>query len=235
VIPVRFSTTIRAIFFDAVGTLIHPSPSAAEVYSTVGRRFGSHLDQGTVARRFAQAFQKQEEQDCAEALRTGEERERARWRAIVADVLDDVHDPERCFQSLYDHFARADAWRADPDAAGVLQELAGRGYQLGICSNFDGRLRCLVTALPALRPVQHVVISSEVGWRKPAQAFFRQLPQRVGLPPAQVLVVGDDPVNDFEGAQAAGLEVLLFDPHGKETAPVACRLTSLRELVAVRS
>ena len=33
----------RAVFFDAVGTLLHPDPSAAEVYAGVGRRYGSRL------------------------------------------------------------------------------------------------------------------------------------------------------------------------------------------------
>jgi putative hydrolase of the HAD superfamily len=33
--------------------------------------------------------------------------------------------------------------------------------------------------------------------------------------PAQVALVGDDVVNDFEGARAAGLHALLIDPSGK--------------------
>src|ERR1700693_3322915 len=32
---------IRAVAFDAVGTLIHPDPPAGEVYAAVGPRFGS--------------------------------------------------------------------------------------------------------------------------------------------------------------------------------------------------
>jgi putative hydrolase of the HAD superfamily len=228
-------TAIRAIFFDAVGTLIHPSPSAPEVYSTVGRRFGSRLDQALIARRFRKAFQEQEEQDLAGGLRTNEERERARWLAIVASVLEDVSDPAGCFQALFDHFARPDAWRAEPEAADVLRELASRGFQVGLCSNFDRRLHGVVAGLPALGPVQLVVVSSEVGWRKPAPAFYRELAQRTGLPPERILVVGDDPVNDFAGARAAGMEALLFDPHEEETAPAGRRLTSLRELLVLLS
>ena len=34
---------VRAVFFDAVGTMIHPDPPAATVYARVGRRFGSRL------------------------------------------------------------------------------------------------------------------------------------------------------------------------------------------------
>jgi putative hydrolase of the HAD superfamily len=104
-----------------------------------------------------------------------------------------------------------------------------------VASNFDERLRGIVAALPALRPVRHVVISSEVGWRKPAPAFFEEMCRQAGLPAAQVLLVGDDVVNDYEGARAAGLHALLLDPRGKEPIPATARLTRLTELVPADS
>src|SRR5262245_26789198 len=100
----------RAVFFDAVGTLIHPDPAATLVYEEVGRRYGSSLDRAVIARRFADAFQRQEEIDRANAWRTSEEREHRRWRDIFGEVLDDVPDPEACFTELYTHFARPQAW-----------------------------------------------------------------------------------------------------------------------------
>ncbi len=42
----------RALFFDAVGTLIHPDPSAPAVYAAVARRYGSALDMDTITDRF---------------------------------------------------------------------------------------------------------------------------------------------------------------------------------------
>jgi putative hydrolase of the HAD superfamily len=222
---------VGAVFLDAVGTLIHPEPAAAAVYATIGRRFGSRLAPARVAARFRAAFRRQEERDHAGGLRTGEAREVDRWRAIVGEVLDDVADPEACFQALYRHFARPDAWRCDLEAEATLRALAARGYGLGVASNFDERLRGIVTALPALRPVRHVVISSEVGWRKPAPAFFEEMCRQAGLPAAQVLLVGDDPVNDYEGARAAGLHALLLDPRHEEPVPAYARVTRLSELV----
>src|SRR5207249_3990940 len=122
-------------------------------------------------------------------------------------------DPEACFKELYAHFAAPAAWRCDPEAEEVLRALAGRGYALGIASNFDSRLRALVAGLPELAPVRHLVISSEVGWRKPAPAFFEAVCREVSLTPAQVLLVGDDLDNDHAGASACGLHVLLLDRH----------------------
>jgi putative hydrolase of the HAD superfamily len=200
---------VRAVFFDAVGTLIHPEPPAAAAYAGVARALGSRLTEAEIATRFRTAFSRQEALDRSGGWRTSEERERRRWRAIVSEVLDDVCDAERCFQDLFTHFARPVAWRCDPGAAEVLTELDRRGCAVGLASNYDGRLHTVVAGFPELRPLRHVVISSEVGWRKPSPQFFGALCALAGLPPAQVLHVGDDRVNDYEGALAAGLRALL--------------------------
>jgi putative hydrolase of the HAD superfamily len=219
------------LFFDAVGTLIHPEPPAPAVYATVGRRFGTRLDEATITTRFRAAFRRQEEADHAAGLRTSEDRELARWRSIVAEVLDDVSDPEGCLQELYAHFARADAWACLPETAEVLETLSSRNHTIGIASNFDHRLRGLVAHLPALRSVRHLVISSEIGWRKPAREFFVEMCRKVESPPGQVLYVGDDPTNDYEGACAAGLRVLLFDPQRRAKIPADVCITSLKDLL----
>src|SRR5437588_873618 len=70
---------IKAVFFDAVGTLLHPEPAAAVVYADAARRFGSSLSPAVVARRFALAFAREDELDRAGGLRTGEERGGGRW------------------------------------------------------------------------------------------------------------------------------------------------------------
>ncbi len=221
---------VRAVFLDAVGTLIHPEPAAPVVYEAVARRHGSRLDLAIIAARFAAAFRRQEALDHAAGLRTSEERELARWRAIVGEVLGDVSDPESCFQELYAHFAAAGAWRCEPGTRAVLDTLAARGWEVGIASNFDHRLHGVAAGLPELRPARHLVVSSQVGWRKPAPAFFAAVCAAVGRSPAEVLFVGDDLANDYEGARAAGLRALLLDPGDRTPPPPAERIRRLGEL-----
>lgn len=203
---------VRAVCFDAVGTLIVPDPPAAVAYADVGRRFGSRLPVDVIEARFRAAFRAEEAIDHQNGLRTDEGREERRWRRIVAAVLDDVGDGEGCFRALWEHFSHPEAWRCAPDAAATLAELARRGYGLGLASNYDRRLRTVVAGLPALRPIEWLVISSEVGWRKPARPFFDAVVVTAGVSADQILFVGDDPVNDDEGARAAGLRSLLLDP-----------------------
>ena len=223
---------VRAIVFDAVGTLIRPDPPAAYVYAAVGKRFGSVLDRDEIGRRFRTAFTRQEEVDQQAKFRTSESREVERWRRIVKEVLTDVTDSEACFWELFHHFARPGAWRCEQETGGVLAQLAGRGYALALASNYDRRLRSVVAGITALAPLQHLVISSEVGWRKPAPEFYAAVCASLGAREKDVLHVGDDGVNDYEGALACGLGAILFDPRGQTLAGVA-RIRGLAELLDV--
>jgi putative hydrolase of the HAD superfamily len=227
----RIPRTIRAVFFDAVGTLLHPEPSAGDAYAAASARFASRLSRETVNARFRVAFRRQEELDRANGNRTSEEREIARWRSIVTDVLDDVTDADGCFRALYDHFAGPGAWRVESGTAEVLSALAERGLILGLCSNFDHRLHGVVAALPELAAIRHFVISSEVGWKKPAREFFEAVARAAELPSEQILVVGDDLDNDFDGARAAGFAALLFDPQGRSAASPELRIARLSDLL----
>jgi putative hydrolase of the HAD superfamily len=201
---------IRAIVFDAVGTLIHPEPPAAAVYAEVAQRFGSALTTGDIAPRFAAAFARQEQLDRDAGLRTSEERELQRWRDIVAEVLGESVSRNGAFDELYEHFARPTAWRCGPGTVDVLDALAARGYRLALASNFDHRLRSVVAGLPELYPLQDLIISSEIGWRKPAQEFFAAVRRAVREMPPHILFVGDDEENDYLGATGAGMRAMLF-------------------------
>lgn len=207
---------VRAVFFDAVGTIIHPEPPAADVYLAIGRRHGTGHSLEEIRTRFQQALQIQDNADRERAWRTSEDRERLRWRDVVAFVLDDVGDMETCFAELYAHFGRPEVWRLDNSVAPLLQLLLGRCV-VGLASNYDRRLHSVLAGFAALRPMDHVVISSEVGYRKPSKVFFRHLVQTTELPASEVLYLGDDQVNDVNAARSAGLQAMLVEsPRGLE-------------------
>ena len=66
---------IRAVFFDAVGTLIFPDPPAAEVYAGVALRHGLKLDSELIRKRFIESFNAEEAFDREHDWVTSEERE----------------------------------------------------------------------------------------------------------------------------------------------------------------
>ncbi|MFO0843884.1 MAG: HAD-IA family hydrolase [Gemmataceae bacterium] len=227
----RVPDGVRAVFFDAVGTLIHPEPSAADAYLHFGRQFGCKLPADEIRRRFGAAFSAQERLDSTRGHRTDEARELARWRRIVAEVLDDVADADGCFRALHDWFARPAAWRAEPGAGEALRRLDALGYAVGIASNFDYRLRGVVAGIDELRWVRRLLISSEAGWKKPSGGFFTRLCELAGSPPSLVLYIGDDLDNDLAGARAAGLRAMLLAPGGRGAPlPPEDRLDGLADL-----
>jgi putative hydrolase of the HAD superfamily len=226
----------RCIAFDAVGTLIHPTPPPGEVYFQVGRRFGSQLSADDIGRRFKKAFRDSERADflgvSGPLLATSEALEKERWRQIVAAVIDDIADNNGCFAELFAHFASPGSWSCFDDVPGVLAALHAAGYRLAIASNFDSRLHAVSDSLTALKAIDLRVISSGVGCRKPGRAFFEALVAGAGCAAHEVLMVGDDPVNDVEGARDAGLGAVLLNRHGHRERGEIGSLLELGEILA---
>ena len=220
------------VAFDAVGTLIGPDPPVAEAYAEAASRQGVVLDRGVIEARFHQSFRAAEVDEARGPLATDEPTERRRWRRIVANVLPEVPDSARAFEELWTHFGRPDAWRCFPDVGSAVEALRRRGVPVRIASNFDGRLRAVVRGLPDLAELsQALVISSEVGYRKPHPEFFRAVCAALALPPERILSVGDDAENDVLGAERAGLRGLWIDRRGRRAGAVAS-LAGLAEWAA---
>lgn len=196
---------IKAVLFDAVGTLIEPDPPVAVAYAAAGKSFGSRLTADEILPRFRTAFARQEAIDRQiHGHRTSEAREKARWQTIVAEVFGDVRDANGLFAALWQHFAEPAHWRLHADAPGMWANYAAQGTAIGIASNFDGRLRQICQGFPPLDQCEHIFVSSELGVRKPSPEFFRAIEERLKLLPNQLLLIGDDWENDYLGATAAG-------------------------------
>jgi len=229
---------IRGIVLDAVGTLIKPVPSVAEAYASAARRQGVGLDTDLLRDRFKLHFRNGDVHGEQGALSTNEATERRRWRKIVAGVLPEVPEPDRAFEELWAHFGRHESWRCFPDTAPVLGALTELGISVCIGSNFDSRLRGVVQGLPELSSlVNSLVISSEVGYRKPHPLFFRAACAHLCLPRDRVLCVGDDLENDVQGAIDAGLSgLLLYRPQDRPSdLPHLPTLTALVETKLLRA
>ena len=149
-----------------------------------------------------------------DGLLTSEESERVRWRWIVGQVFEEFEDVrvvDRVFEDLFIHFARPESWRCFRDVAAAVARLDEAGLPMVIASNFDQRLHSVCGGWPPMQQARAVVVSSEVGWKKPGKGFYAALVQECGCRADQVLMVGDDHLNDFEGARHSGLQAVLLD------------------------
>ncbi|HAB10140.1 MAG TPA: haloacid dehalogenase [Planctomycetaceae bacterium] len=208
---------IRFVALDAVGTLIEADPPVVDAYAEIGRRHGSRLNRDEVGRRFAAALEKSAEMDRKrgpEGLATSEEAESKRWRWVVGEVFVEIEDEgaaERCFEELFAHFGRPSSWRCFDDVATAIASIERLGLGMVIASNFDCRLHTICTGWAPLQLAKAVVVSSEVGWKKPGPKFFGALVDACGCRADEVLMVGDDPVNDVGGALDSGLQAVRVD------------------------
>lgn len=102
--------------------------------------------------------------------------------------------------------------RSFPGVNEGLRRLVQRGWQLGLCTNKDGRAaRALVEELGWGRWIQ-VVVSGEEGFRKPDPRPLQLTLQKLRAPRGRHLFIGDSEI-DLETARRAGVEGV-FLGHG---------------------
>lgn len=227
-------TSLRVLLFDAVGTVLRPEPAVGDAYYEAGRAAGSKLSRATVRQRFRVEFPR--EFGPTRALQpTDDELERRRWRTVIERVFDDVPDvDESLFPRLWAHFGDSANWRLFDDVEPTWSRLTAAGFTLGLASNFDARLSDVCRGFPCVAECPHVFASSQVGWSKPAEQFYREVERRLGVAPQEVLLVGDDFENDYRAARAAGWHALWLDRDGgageRREAPAEHVLRSLQEV-----
>jgi putative hydrolase of the HAD superfamily len=101
-----------------------------------------------------------------------------------------------------------------PDHYGpLLRRLAGR-YRLAVVSNFDYTPTALaILEAAGVRDLfAAIVVSDEVGWRKPRADIFQEALRRTGAKPRQTLFVGDRADIDVVGAHGVGMDAAWINP-----------------------
>ena len=207
---------LRAITFDAAGTLVDPHPSVGAVYGEVGRAHGLAAPDAELEHRFHAAFKARNH-----LLRSTEPAERAFWRELVGEVFApwaDAATADRLYPDLWEAFAEARRWRPRADMAVLFAQLRRRGLKLAILSNWDSRLHRVVAGHGWREWLDHVFVSADLGVEKPAHAIFTYAATALGCRPDEILHVGDSWDHDVAGALAAGWHAAWLNP---TAAPLA--------------
>ena len=205
---------IKTIFFDAAGTLIYLPQSVGHHYSLVARQIGLLLDAGALDAAFAHGWKRMPARPAINGPR--EDDDKGWWRELVDRVLDRVApdlaelDRDAYFEAVYGHFAEPGVWELYPEVSRVLESLHGH-YDLGVVSNFDGRLRMIFEHLGISRFFSRIFLSSELGADKPDPEIYRRALRLSEVRPNEALHVGDDPERDWKGGAAAGLSIFRLE------------------------
>jgi putative hydrolase of the HAD superfamily len=218
---------VRAVLFDAGGTLIHVD--GARVCAAAGVGFD-----GAAFRRA--------EASAVEAVRSlvlerPESKDAERLPLYFDTMLAALGVTEaplrrEAFGRIAAEHGRANLWsRAGEGAEATLDELRRRGYRVAVVSNADGRVRGLLEAAGLAAHLEFVLDSAEVGVEKPDPRIFHAATGRMGLAPGSCAYVGDIYEIDVAGAAAAGLQPVLIGD-GPAPEPVV-RVPNLPSLLSL--
>jgi len=206
---------LRAVLFDAVGTLIELREPVGETYSRLAAEYGARVPAGRLEEAFARCRAAAKPLVFpGEALARAEVLEREGWRRLVDDTFrsaDGASLPrpfDAFFARLFEHYAGREAWALRPGARETLLTLRSRGLATGIVSNFDQRLRRVLRELDVHHLFHAIVLPADVGAAKPDRAIFDAALKRLGLGGDQVAYVGDHAALDIEAARCAGLRAV---------------------------
>jgi putative hydrolase of the HAD superfamily len=199
------SVMVRAVFLDALGTLVELEPPWLSLRDRVPAEVSDE--------RLEEALRAEMAYYRDHALADLRER----CAAIVSERLG--------IEVSADELVGAIRFDAYPDAAPALRELRDGGRRLIAVSNWDCSLPDVLERCGLGELLDGAVSSAAAGARKPDPAIFEPALELAGCVPEEAVHVGDTPGEDVEGARAAGITPLLIDRSGN-----GGDISSLREI-----
>jgi putative hydrolase of the HAD superfamily len=216
---------MTAILFDFFGTLVSYSPSRTEQGYPRTHALVPHLSYDGFLATLDEHFVR------CETASLADNREFAMTEPIAALLGRSVTDPAVAeFERVY--LSEWAAGVAYPDGLETLLGDLRTRHRLAVVSNTHSPV--MVPALLARAGLtamfDAVVLSVDVGRRKPHPAVYAAALDALGVPASEAIFVGDTYDADYAGPIAAGLRAYLIDPDAD--IPDEHRLTSVFDLPA---
>lgn len=198
-----------AIGFDLFNTLITVEPQTLS--EAMDRLIGSLSQSGfhINEENFIKTYREVSSSFIGQARENGRETHNSIW---ISATLGDGGKPvspedtrigkavESYFSAFYDNC------HLIPGTKEMLRALQSR-YPLGLLSNFTHgpAAREILKRTGLLPYFKTILISGELGFRKPHPMVFEKLVERLGTDKDRTIYIGDDPAPDIHGAKEAGL------------------------------
>lgn len=223
---------VRGVLFDLDDTLLDHTAAAADAVRQLVATVPDWPDDdaATVARWRTLEDERFARYAAGEISMVEQRRERVRAFLGLTDAADAVLD-ERFAGYLADYRR---SWRAVPGGPELVLGLLDQGYRVGILTNgLAVQQRAKLAAIGLTDPRLVVCVSDELPAAKPHPAAYAAACDALGLPPDQVLMVGDHRLNDVDAARAAGLQAVHVDPDaalGSDTADTVDTIRTIADL-----
>jgi putative hydrolase of the HAD superfamily len=205
---------VKAIGFDLFNTLIMAQPGALD--EAMSRLVGALVREGFSIEPgpFRKVYRDAALHFIEETRKDGRETHNRFWisAALEKAGYSVAPDDPRIASGIDAYFAAfLDFCHVIPETLPMLEKLKP-AYRLGLLSNFTH-------APAALKLIDHlgltgffdvILISGEMGFRKPHPLVFEKLTDSLGVGGKEILYVGDDAEADIAGALGAGIQPVWF-------------------------
>jgi putative hydrolase of the HAD superfamily len=195
-------TKTKAVFLDALGTLVELEPPWVGLRAALGD--GIPEPQLVTGVRAEMAYYKAHSHEGRDPESLADLRRRS------AEVLSRELGTEVSVETLVDSIRFAPY----PDAVPALTQLRSQGLKLVCVSNWDCSLGEVLERCGLAAHLDGSVSSAEAGALKPDPAIFEAALALADCSADEAVHVGDTREEDVEGAEAAGIRALLLDRKG---------------------
>ena len=208
---------VKAIFFDFDNTLydynFSSDYSKNKVFSYLLNRY-PHLKQEDILSSYEKIIQDAVEEE-VKGTYDAWDRQKRFSKLLLSLGLNDNGLSKRLVAIFAE--ARTESSKPYPDAHDVLSKLREK-YVLGIITNGPSVYqREEITLLKLGAYFSHILISEEVGFRKPTKEIFQTALKKVACRPEEAVMVGDNLKEDIKPARKLGMETVLLDPKNRFT------------------
>ena len=191
----------RAVFFDALGTLVELEPPWTRLACALPEAGDAPVE---AAMRKEMAYYREHAHEAVDDASLADLRQRC--AELLSRELGREVGVETMMSAIRFHPA--------PDARPALARLRELGLTLVCVSNWDFSLPEVLERAGLRDLLDGVVSSAATGARKPDPAIFERALELAGCEPDEALHVGDTPEEDVAGAEAAGIPALLLNRTG---------------------
>jgi putative hydrolase of the HAD superfamily len=212
---------IRAVLFDAVGTLFQSRGTIGEIYAAA---FDFQTDPAVIDAEFARLLK-----------RRGTPLDREDWKSLVASVFAGLGPFPRFddfFERVYTVFQTRRGWVCYPETVPVLRTLRRHRFRVGVVSNFDARLSRVLSDLEIAPYFEAVVTPHSSGYAKPDPKIFKYALALLSVRAEEAIFAGDEPLQDVEAAARVGLKSVLIDRRS-QSQDDATRLRDLSGILQI--
>ena len=116
---------------------------------------------------------------------------------------------DACAREIYDAWAACQHFVLYDDVVPAFRQLHADGLRIGLISNTHRCLASFKSHFELTGLIDAAVSSSEHGYMKPHPSIFQAALERLGVSPSESLMVGDNMVQDIEGARNVGMRGVL--------------------------